>query len=176
MASKDPQRLVIDACVARAAGGEGAKHPVSRECRDFLHTMLGLSHKIVRTESIWAEWKKHKSQYAKIWLNTMIAKKRVYSVEAGHAVDLREHATSKLGEKDAEAMLKDCHLIEAAKATDSVVVSNERVARDLFSEASNCVGWLKTIAWVNPADSSETPIDWLKNGARANKARCLITV
>lgn len=173
MPTKDAQRLVIDACVARAAGGEDAKHPVSRDCRDFLHEMLRLSHTFVRTNEIWAEWNKHKSTYAKLWLSTMIAKKRVYKVELSGDVELRQFASCQLGPKEAEAMLKDCHLVEAAKATDHVVVSKEKVARQLFSKASVSLGWLRTVAWVNPADSSETPIEWLKNGAIPDKERCL---
>jgi hypothetical protein len=36
MADKVSKRLVIDASVARAAGGEDATYPISVYCRDFL--------------------------------------------------------------------------------------------------------------------------------------------
>lgn len=173
MASNICRCLVIDACVARAAGGEDAKHPVSRDCRDFLHVMLGLTHKIVKTEEIWLEWKKHKSIYAKKWLNSMIAKKRFHPVQSKQNEKLREYAVTKLTDKNSAAILKDCHLVEAAYASDLVVVSKEVIARKLFSQASESVGWLKTVAWVNPTDQSEKPLEWLQNGAEPKETRCL---
>lgn len=173
MSSNVTRRLVIDACVARAAGGEDATHPVSRNCRDFLHVMLGLSHQIVRTEEIWAEWKKHKSAYANIWLNSMIARKRVHSLKVEPDKKLREFVNSPPVENDAEQMLKDCHLIEAAAASDRVVVSKDVVARKLFSKASKSVGWLKMVAWVDPADQTEDPLVWLTSGAAPEESRCL---
>jgi hypothetical protein len=173
MSSRSFRRLVVDACVARAAGGEDAVFPASRDCRDFLQIMLGLSHHIVKTREIWAEWRKHKSNYARVWLNSMIARKRVY--EAAVCVDgsMRAFVVAKGNEKVSEAIQKDCHLIEAARASDSVVVSTDDTARSLFFTASDKVGWLKTIAWVNPTISSETAIDWLKSGATAESVRCL---
>jgi hypothetical protein len=163
--------LVIDACVASAAGGEDAKHPVSRACRDFLREMLGLPHKIVRTDEIWEEWRKHKSIFARTWLSSMNARKRVHRIQVLQDADLRLFASA-CGEKDAAAMLKDCHLVEAAKAADRVVVSQEKVARELFSNASDSVGWLQTIAWVNPTKAAENPIEWLQKGAIAEECRC----
>lgn len=173
MSSKEPRRLVIDACVARAAGGEDAKHPVSRNCRDFLHAMIALPHKIVKTNEIWTEWRNHKSTYARVWLNRMIARKRVYFIDVVADAKLREYAVAKFQEKEAAAMLKDCHLVEAANATDQVVVSKDIAALKLFSTASNSVGWLKSIAWVNPTEQSEKAIDWLSTGAEAHESRCL---
>ena len=49
MADKVSKRLVIDASVARAAGGEDATYPISVSCRDFLKAVLDLSHRVVMT-------------------------------------------------------------------------------------------------------------------------------
>ena len=173
MSSKVGRRLVIDACIARAAGGEEATFPASRDCRDFLHAMLELPHEIVKTKEIWAEWRKHKSKYATVWLNSMIAKKRVFQAAVLNDTALRSFVSLKVSEKDSKTMQKDCHLVEAAKASDNIVVSNDDAVRCLFSNAANSVGWLKTIVWINPTMPSETPIDWLRNGAAPDSERCL---
>lgn len=173
MATRGGRHLVIDACVARAAGGEDARHPVSRDCRDFLQVMLRLPHKIVKTDAIWREWRKHKSIYAKKWLNSMIARRRFHPVHAEQDTILRRYAVSKLTDKESAAMLKDCHLVEAARASDQIVVSNEVVVRRLFSKASESVGWLRTVAWINPTDQSERPLEWLQDGAEPEASRCV---
>jgi hypothetical protein len=173
MPSRLSRKLVIDACVARAAGGEQATFPASKNCRDFLHAVRELSHHIVKTQEIWAEWRKHKSKYASVWLSSMIARKRVFEAAVVSDTVLRSYVSSSACEREAETMRKDCHLVEAAKASDNIVISNDEEVRDLFFEASNAVRWLQTIAWVNPTIPSETPIDWLTNGAAPEAGRCL---
>ena len=56
MPQKKKRLLVIDASVARAAGGAEATAQVSRECRDFLSTVLTVCHQIVMTPEISEEW------------------------------------------------------------------------------------------------------------------------
>lgn len=163
--------LVIDAWVARAAGGEKATHPVSVQCRDFLSEMLKLTHHLVRSDEIWAEWRNHKSIFAAIWLSTMNAKRRIHKITVAPDAALRGFASS-LAESAASAMLKDCHLVESAKAADQVVVSQAKVSRRLFAQAAPAVGWLKTVAWVGPAEKTEKPIDWMWNGAKVGQGRC----
>jgi hypothetical protein len=174
MASKAVRRLVIDACVARAAGNENATFPASKDCRDFLHSMLGLSHQIVRTTEIWDEWKKHKSNYAKTWLSSMVAQRRVFQITVCPDSALRTFVCSKtVTEANSKTMLKDCHLVEAAKQADNTVVSTDQEVRLLFSQVTNGVGWLKATVWVNPTIELESPIAWLENGASPEKKRCL---
>jgi hypothetical protein len=75
---KRPRCLVIDTDVARAASGERARDERSKSCRDFLKTMLDeTQHKVVFTEAIRTEWKKHQSLTTLVWRSTMIAQKRV---------------------------------------------------------------------------------------------------
>ena len=66
MADKVSKRLVIDASVARAAGGEDATFPISVYCRDFLQAVLDISHRVVMTPDIRDEWNKHQSKSARI--------------------------------------------------------------------------------------------------------------
>lgn len=80
---KTPKCLVIDADIARAAGGENAHDERSKNCRDFLDTMLETTkHKVVLTKAIQAEWNKHQSLSALTWRSTMIAQKRVCYIVA----------------------------------------------------------------------------------------------
>src|SRR5437660_6190664 len=76
--AKASRRLVVDASVARAAGGEGATHPLSRQCRDCLLAMLHICHRIVMTAEIGAEWKRHRSRFAMTWLTSMEARRKVW--------------------------------------------------------------------------------------------------
>lgn len=76
-AKKVSPRLVIDASVARAAGGEDAKNETSKSCRNFLAKVMAISYQIVMTPELKAEWDKHKSVFAQRWLSSMVAKKKL---------------------------------------------------------------------------------------------------
>jgi len=45
MSFKASKRLVIDADVARAAGGKDAKYPKPKHCRDFLEAVRVICHR-----------------------------------------------------------------------------------------------------------------------------------
>jgi hypothetical protein len=70
-------------------------------------------------------------------------------------------------QRDTAEMTKDLCLIEAALATDKIVISlDDNTARKFFSEASVKIDELKDIVWVNPDKvDEEQPIEWLRNGA-----------
>jgi hypothetical protein len=72
-----------------------------------------------------------------------------------------------------DAMLKDIHLIEAALKADKIVVSMDEAVRRYFHEATQKVGELRLIVWVNPCESEETPLEWLKDGAELERDRLL---
>lgn len=174
MTPKVLRRLVINATVARACGGEGAIHPVSKRCRDFLQAVMDICHGIVMTSDITLEWNRHQSNFARRWRVGMVARKKldlVHDVANNELPDkVMRTATS---QKAREAMLKDFCLIEAAMATDHTVVSLDEEARNLFAEAAGAVGELQSIVWVNPAKTTEQPIPWLENGAKPEKKRRL---
>ena len=53
MAGQKGKRLVIDADIARSAGGKEATHPRTKNCHDFLLEMLTkTSHQLVMTPKI----------------------------------------------------------------------------------------------------------------------------
>lgn len=174
MVAKGSKRLVIDASVARSAGRENARDPTSASCRDFLKAVRTICHQIVMTQEIGEEWRRHQSRFARQWLLSMTARRKVYRLGGVLNSDLRgriERVVS--GKRDTEAMRKDYRLVEAAVVTDRTVASLDDAARELFAVAARRVGELRNIIWVNPGRSEEELILWLGNGAKAERKRLL---
>ena len=174
MAARRSKRLVIDASVARSAGTENAIDPTSIYCRDFLKAVRTICHQIVMTQEIGEEWQRHHSSFARRWLLSMAARRKVHRL--GEVLDraLRGRIRRVISsEKNAEAIRKDYRLIEASLATDRIVISLDETVRKLFAGAAHKVGELRLIVWANPKRSEEEPVLWLENGARAEKKRLL---
>ena len=75
--------------------------------------------------------------------------------------------------KEADALLKDFHLVEAAIANDRTVVSLDEIVRRLFKAAAQSVEAIRKVVWVNPVEPAEEAVEWLRGGARAEAARML---
>ena len=159
MRARDSKRLVIDADVARASGSETATHPRARHCRDFLDTVLLLSHRVVMTKKISNEWKNHQSRFARRWRVSMDARKKIDRINPPEDENLPNKVVETTNnENEIAAMEKDLHLLQAALATDQTVVSLDETIRRLFAQASLQVGEIKNIIWVNPEQTEEQPI------------------
>ena len=167
MREADSKRLVIDTDVAQASGSEEATHPRAKHCRDFLQEVLSLGHSVVMTPEISNEWKRHRSSFARRWRVSMDARKKVYRVDAPANEELRDKIEkTAVHENEIEVMQKDFHLLEAAWATDQTIISLEEIIRQLFARASQRVGEIRDIVWVNPERrEEEEPLVWLQNGA-----------
>ena len=167
MRARDSKRLVIDADVARAAGSEAATHPRAEHCRDFLNAVLSLSHRMVMTEQINNEWKNHQSRFARRWRVSMDARKKIDRIDPPENAELQAKVTTTTNnENEIKALQKDFHLLQAALATDQTVISLDETIRGLFKQASQQVGEIRDIIWVNPdRTAEEQPIAWLQNGA-----------
>ena len=174
MPSKTSRDLVVDASVARSAGGEEATYPTSKNCRDCLKTILALAHRVVMSQPIIDEWNKHKSAFARTWLVSMVARKRVLRIEPQQLEELKQKLEEVAGsQKDLEAMLKDFHLLEAALATDRTVIALDETVRALFGTACQTLGQIKIVVWVNPDKAEEQAFVWLEAGAEAEPHRQL---
>jgi hypothetical protein len=174
MTTKSSRRLVIDASVARSSGGEDAVFPTSKNCRDFLKTVLEICHHVVLTPEIREEWHKHKSNFARRWLVSMFARKKVELIDSAEDRVLRGKIDqASQNEKSKAAMLKDVHLLEAALMTDEIVVALDETVRALFIKVAVNVGEIRNVAWINPDQADETPLPWLEGGAKSDKKRCL---
>jgi hypothetical protein len=174
MRAKVSRRLVIDASVARAAGGEDAVYPLPKLCRDFLKTTLTVCHRVVLTPSVSSEWKKHESGFARQWRAAMVARKKLLLIDVPEDAGLRDALDGAVeSERDRRAMLKDAHLVEAARVTDHTVVSLDEQVRALFGAASARVSPLKTVVWANPGREAEECSRWLEDGAPPHPHRRL---
>ncbi len=174
MASKNAKRIVVDASVARSAGGEQTQHPQAKNCRDFLITMKKYDHRIVLTPEIIQEWRKHRSKFARRWLVDMFGSKKVVRLDELDDADLHEKiAQYASSDKQRDAMLKDVLLVSAAHATDKIVASLDDVVRGHFAVTSATVSMLRDIVWTNPSHDEEACIQWLKDGANADDFRLL---
>jgi len=166
MAETSRRRLIIDADVA------AAKHPTGR-CRRFLEGVLEICHHIVFTRELHCEWRNHASPVVRTWLRSMWARKKVDTLPAISNQVLRDKIQRCFTEARAiEAVLKDMHLIEAAMATDGLVVSRDTTARQQFAQAASVVAELRNLVWVNPQEEDD-PRLWLQRGAKAEKGRML---
>ena len=168
MRSRGSKRLVVNASVARAAGGEEATVSVSISCTEFLETFRDeCPHHVVMTSELSDEWDEHQSKFAATWLRSMIARKRWDYVEPPVNQALRDEIEgTAISENEIEDMQKDFHLLEAAQATDQTIISLDETIRQLFARAAQGVGEIRDIVWVNPERTAEEePLDWLKNGA-----------
>ena len=174
MRSRDSKRLVVNASVARAAGGEEATVSVSISCTDFLETFRDeCPHHVVMTPALSEEWEENQSKFAATWLRSMIARKRFDYVEPSVNQALRDEIEgTAISENEIEDMQKDFHLLEAAQATDQTIISLDETVRGLFARASQRVGEIRDIVWVNPERTvEEEPLVWLQNGAPPEEHR-----
>ncbi|MBE9129105.1 MULTISPECIES: hypothetical protein [unclassified Coleofasciculus] len=172
------KQLVIDASVARSAGGKDAKAPTSINCTKFLEAVLDICHKVVMTPDIKEEWNKHQSVFALGWRRRMVAKRKFVFLDVPIDNELWNSIDQIAGtDKQRAEMFKDLRLLEAAMATDKTVISlDDNTARRFFSKAALQVDELKEIVWVNPDKvKNKKPIEWLQNGANPEPKRLLGT-
>lgn len=165
MKKKQSKNLVIDASVARAAGGDGAIHPTAMTARNFLSAVLRICHKAVMTPAVRNEWDVHQSRFARKWRSSMVARKKLLLFDLDEREDIREQiGLANIGKNKKDAMLKDCHLIESAIASDNRIISLDDIARDLFKGELN-VADVNEVLWVNPVVDAEQVLAWLEEGA-----------
>lgn len=153
--------LVVDSTVLHACGGKVAAHPTSKRCRDALETIRRFCHRIIMTDELGTEWKRHRSNFAATWLATMWGMKKVERNRS----DPIGLDTAAIDEPARQIALKDLHLVEAALATDRIIVSLDKTARNVFAELSHQLLELSDIIWVDPSDGSLS--DWLTGGTPA---------
>ena len=169
MRKASSRRIVIDASVARSAGGKDAvtTDPSSNCCRTFLASVLGICHRVVITQDIQQELNNHESRFARKWRLSMVARKKVVLLTDLPTIQTMRDAVEILPvcQSDKDAMLKDCHLIVAAQATDSIIASRDDEAQQLFAAHLQTLPAVADLLWVNPVKTPEDIISWLKNGA-----------
>jgi len=144
--------IIIDADIARSSGM--SEHPVSSGSRSLLNTVAKNGHVTTMCPILMAEWKKHKSLFARKWLASMIARKKVKFIKPNKQTDslINAHISDVNKISIAE---KDSHLIDAALASDKVIASNDDIARNVFCELSINCGNIRSIKWFNAISDRE---------------------
>jgi len=137
------RRLVVDANVAHSAGE--SEHPISIACRNFLKTVSCVGHRIVLTDAIHEEWRRHYSRFSLQWLAQMTSRKKVVAIVGERNASLRCRIDASIPREQQKAVAKDTHLIEAALATDCRITSADKRARRAFAHASANVSELRQI-------------------------------
>jgi hypothetical protein len=167
------KRIVVDASVARSAGWESTPDAISRQCREVLEGILRICHRAVFSQECLAEWRRHRSGYARRWLVQMFSRRKVILAEAvqDDGFRLRLFAVA-VSETDRTALEKDAHLIEAALGHDRIVLSRDEAIREILKVAAGRVRELRTIQWANPA-TEEGIVRWLEGGAKLQPSRRL---
>jgi len=100
------------------------------------------------------EWNRHQSLFAKAWLAEMTSKAKVEAIADIQNEELRAEAP------DTVSARKNLHLVEAALATDQIVISlDDRARTELALHAA------REVMWVHPVDEGGHVIYWLRNGA-----------
>ena len=106
----------------------------------------------------------------------MDARKKVCRVDPPEDEELRNKIEgTATHENEIEAMRKDFHLLEATLVTDKTIISLDETVRGCFARATQRVGEIRHIVWVNPDRTEEEPLVWLQNGAPPDDYRQLRT-
>ena len=162
MPRKFSRRIVVDASIACAAGGEKAIDRTSVACTAFLEEIASICHQIVMTDDLFREWDEHASRHATEWFYDMFNKKgKVYKIEEHDLVPCE------IAEPISAELEKDKHLIDAAINAEYRIASLDNEARDGFRGLAPTHKPVGLIVWVNP--SSDSALKWLKEGAKKDE-------
>jgi hypothetical protein len=172
--SKQKRRLVIDADIARSAGGPIAISKHGKTCRDLLSEVKINSYRIVFNETLSAEWKDHAGRFALSWLTQMTKRGKRVQIKDSCPDDvlctgLCEAADHK---KQQSAISKDFHLVHAAKSTDWAIISCDDQIRSILADNVYAKSTLSHLDWVNPARSEDQAVAWLQSGALQRRKLC----
>lgn len=139
--------LVVDTSVIQAAGE--SEHPVSSACRNCLLAICTICHHVAVTDSMRDEWNSHMSRFSRKWRTSMAARGKPIQIVDPESVYID---VSGLSERERTAVEKDCFLVEAALATDSVVVTRDDEFRRILTKTPQGANILSRIRWINPVN------------------------
>ena len=157
-ANKRSRLLVVDASVARSAGE--TEHPVSSCCREALLVIRTICHRIVMTAEVQDEWNRHMSRFARKWLVSMWARKKVYPCEGVQLSDA-DRACDGLSTAEQDGLRKDLCLLEAACAGDGIVVTRDDALQVIWQKCHDRLGLPKQIRWIHPVTEGPQALEHL---------------
>lgn len=171
MKQRNSKAIVVDASVVRSAGM--TENPTSIHCREVLQTMLDYCHRVVLSTDVNQELRKHASRFARLWLGSMTAKKKLLLVtDSGAYSELYGRVEACLEEaKQQEAVSKDFHLVVAAFESDKIIITRDERLCKILDAAAGQVEELRSLIFANPDATEQQVADWLNRGAPAERTR-----
>ncbi len=171
------RRLVVDTSVMRAAGGEEATHPVPANTRDTLRAILTVCHRVCVIGDLRHEWKHHQSRFARVWWRQMYGHGKIIDSDPPSSPAILDEIrlSPALTEREIEAVEKDFHLILAALAADSTVLSLDDkmslIMRKFCANSRTSAGKAVTqVLWINPIIDKAALDEWLVEGKPAQSS------
>jgi hypothetical protein len=166
--------LVLDASLARAAGGYQTISPRGRLCREFLMSVRGICHRLAWGPRLREEWTRHRSVFATTWLTSMQNLRKLRTVADSPGSELLSQFVAGVSDRSLQAIIeKDAHLLVAALESDRRIASLDDTVRGHLASLSVRDAQLGTLCWVNPCVETEQAVKWLESGAPADASRQL---
>lgn len=156
MRARKYRLLVIDASVVQSAGE--TQHPESSACRETLLAVLRICHRVVLTEAIRDEWKRHMSRFSRKWQRSMTARRKISHYEDPVEVNVD---TAGLLDADRDTIEKDLCLVNAALAADRIIVTRDDTLKQALAKTRDGARLLRTIKWLNPVTDRAAMIESL---------------
>lgn len=159
--------MIVDADISKACS---ERNDSGERYRQFLTAMLRICHRVALTDTVTEEWARHQSGWFRKWFKSMCARKKQVRISSVVSTAELRGQVRRLNRPDSarNAMLKDCHLIETALASDLIIVSRDNNAHREFAAAAADIRELGPIVWVNPDRTDVDLIEWLERGASPN--------
>jgi hypothetical protein len=155
--------IVVDADVSRSSA-DPSDSPRALACARALMAIRGCeSLHVAFEDKLKQEWHKHQGRFARKWLLSMHARRRVTMHTSIPTWSAQRGGVAGVPARPRSAAEKDLHLVELARHDGWKLVSLDDTARRIFAQAcSGCTG-LEQLAWANP--TVVNTLLWLTNGA-----------
>ena len=160
---KRPRRLVVNASVAMAAGGQDATAAESVACRDALFAIAQSKLVLVFTEALKDEWQAHQSTFSRKWLHDMVGRRRAVEINPAPSGAVRKAMEKHLPVNERPEFEKDLHLLDAALGTDQRIVSLDERLRRRLARLMTFFRKLESFHFANPL--WESCLNWLRGNA-----------
>lgn len=161
--------IVVDADVARASADLSESRRALACARSMTAILESGALCIAFDERLQGEWRDHSGRFARKWLTSMYARRRVRSHGTVPKWATLRSAIVALSPRSREAAEKDLHLVELARHDGWRIVSLDGKARRAFVQTCKGCVELRPLAWVDPTLAEA--LRWLADGARKAGSR-----
>jgi hypothetical protein len=126
--------------------------------------------RIVLPDKLDEEWQRNMSPYSTQWYAQMVAARRF-----NRTFDqIHNGLYGSLGalvqfDLDGRALAHDFKLVDAARTTDAIILSNDEGARCFFSRASRTEARIREVCWINPYDDFDCAT-WISRGSPTHQS------